>query len=186
MPSFSVTDRAPAGTSGTPTPASRSANFSSGGAHTRTSGRVPATAPRVPAAVRRPRATPSSTTTHALRDSHVRRFWPRPATLRHDPGLAASPPVRYMLGMERSGYAPFPLSSPFIVRARCRDCLAAQVSAAAPGFLVSQGSVGRAAGYRPAGLIVLVITLLIAVVTALTIASRAPSNSPSGPCIGGC
>jgi len=37
MPSFSVTDRAPAGTSGTPTPASRSANFSSGGAHTRTS-----------------------------------------------------------------------------------------------------------------------------------------------------
>jgi len=37
----------------------------------------------------------------------------------------------------------------------------------------------------PAGLIVLVITLLIAVVTALTIASRASSNSPSGPCIGG-
>jgi len=43
MPSFSVTDRAPAGTSGTPTPANRRnrrvlwMNFSSGGAHTRTS-----------------------------------------------------------------------------------------------------------------------------------------------------
>ena len=29
--------------------------------------------------------------------------WPRPAILRHDPGLAASPPVRYMLRMEGSG-----------------------------------------------------------------------------------
>ena len=31
--------------------------------------------------------------------------------MRHDPGLAASPPVRYILKMERSGYSPFPLSS---------------------------------------------------------------------------
>ena len=30
-------------------------------------------------------------------DSHFRRFWLRPAILRHHPGLAASPPVRYML-----------------------------------------------------------------------------------------
>jgi hypothetical protein len=29
--------------------------------------------------------------------------------MRHDPGLAASPPVRYMLEVERSGYSPFPL-----------------------------------------------------------------------------
>ena len=40
---------------------------------------------------------------HALRDSHFRRFWPRLAILRHDPGLAASPPVRYMLKVERGG-----------------------------------------------------------------------------------
>ena len=41
-----------------------------------------------------PRATHTSTTTHALRDSHFRRFWPRSAILQHAPGLAASPPVR--------------------------------------------------------------------------------------------
>ena len=28
--------------------------------------------------------------------------------MRHDPGLAASPPVRYMLKVEGSGYSPFP------------------------------------------------------------------------------
>jgi hypothetical protein len=38
--------------------------------------RVPATALRVPRSVRRPRATPTSTTTHAFRSSHFRRFWP--------------------------------------------------------------------------------------------------------------
>ena len=36
-----------------------------------------------------------------------RRFWPRPAILRHDPGLAASPPVRYRLKVEGSAYSPF-------------------------------------------------------------------------------
>ena len=35
---------------------------------------------------------------------HFRRFWPRPAILRHDRGLAASPPVRYKLRVARSGY----------------------------------------------------------------------------------
>ena len=34
---------------------------------------------------------------HAFRYPRFRRFWPRPAILRHDPGLAASPPVRYKL-----------------------------------------------------------------------------------------
>jgi hypothetical protein len=29
--------------------------------------------------------------------------------MRHDPGLAASPPVRYMLRVERNGHSPFPL-----------------------------------------------------------------------------
>jgi len=81
----------PDGTSGTPTPASRSAK--SGGAHTRTS---------APSARNR---------AHAFRDSHFRRFWPRLAILRHDRGLAASPPVRYKLKVEGSGYSPFPLSS---------------------------------------------------------------------------
>jgi hypothetical protein len=33
---------------------------------------------------------------------HFRRFWLRPAILRHDPGLAASPPVRYTLRVARS------------------------------------------------------------------------------------
>src|SRR5206468_1077846 len=73
--------------------------------------RVPATAPPVPPSVRRPRATHTSTTRHAFRDSHFRRFLPHPAIMRHDPGLAASPPVRYILEVERSGYAPFRLSS---------------------------------------------------------------------------
>jgi hypothetical protein len=47
--------------------------------------------------------THTSTTTHALRDTHFRRFWPAPVILRHDPGLAASPPVRYTLKVARSG-----------------------------------------------------------------------------------
>src|SRR6266516_2148754 len=33
-------------------------------------------------------------------------FWPRPAIMRHDPGLAASPPVRYRLKVEGSAYSP--------------------------------------------------------------------------------
>ncbi len=32
--------------------------------------------------------------------------------MRHDPGLAASPPVRYILGVERSGYSSSPLPRP--------------------------------------------------------------------------
>jgi hypothetical protein len=32
--------------------------------------------------------------------------------MRHDPGLAASPPVRYILGVERSGYSSFHLPRP--------------------------------------------------------------------------
>ena len=43
---------------------------------------------------------------------HFRRFWPRPAILRHDPGLAASPRVRYRLKVGRSWISlPFLLSS---------------------------------------------------------------------------
>ena len=38
---------------------------------------------------------------------HFRRLWPRPAIMRHDPGLAASPPVRYILKVEGSAYPPF-------------------------------------------------------------------------------
>jgi hypothetical protein len=62
-----------------------------------------------PPSVRRPCAIHTSTTTRACRDSHVPRFWSRTAILRHDPGLAASPQVRYTLGVEGSGYSPFPL-----------------------------------------------------------------------------
>ena len=71
-----------------------------------------ASQPRPPQATvpvaRRPRATRTSITAHTRRDSHSRRFWPRPAIMRHDPGLAASPPVRYMLKVEGSEYSPFP------------------------------------------------------------------------------
>src|SRR6266545_3938870 len=76
--------------------------------------RVPVTAPRVAPAVRRPRASHTSTTTHALATPIFSRFSPRPAILRHDPGLAASPPVRYTLKRKRSSL----LSS---YRARCTD-----------------------------------------------------------------
>jgi len=69
--------------------------------------RVPAITPRVPPAVRRPRATHMSSTTHAFRDSDFRRFWLRPAIIWHDPGLAASP-LRHKLEVERSRYSPFP------------------------------------------------------------------------------
>ena len=65
--------------------------------------RVPVTAPRVPPAARRSRASHTPTTTHALATPIFRRFWPRPAILRHDPSLAASPPPRYTLKRERSG-----------------------------------------------------------------------------------
>ena len=34
---------------------------------------------------------------------HFRRLWHRPTILRHDPGLAASPPPRYMLRVGRGG-----------------------------------------------------------------------------------
>ncbi len=44
-----------------------------------------------------------------IRDPRFRSFWPRLTILRHDQGLAASPPVRYRLKMEGSGQFPFPL-----------------------------------------------------------------------------
>src|SRR5262249_361407 len=68
--------------------------------------RVPTTAPRVPPPVRRPRAPYAPATTHAFRYPHFRRFRPRPAIMRHDPGLAASPPLRYRLKVESSRYSP--------------------------------------------------------------------------------
>jgi len=84
--------------------------------------RVPVTAPRVPPAARRPRASHTPTTTHALATPIFRRFWPRPAILRHDPGLAASPPLRYTLKMERIGllslYRPRWADKPFAKRRR--------------------------------------------------------------------
>ena len=89
----------------------------------------------VPPAVRRPRATHTSTTTHALRDPRFRRFWPRPAILRHDPGLAASPPVRYRLKVEGSGYSP----SSLIVRCGT-DHLAKRRRAAYAGTVGPGGS----------------------------------------------
>ena len=56
----------------------------------------------------RPRATRTSSTTHAFRDSHFRCFWLRPAIMRHDLGLAASPPVRRTIEVERGVTPLFP------------------------------------------------------------------------------
>src|SRR5829696_7619705 len=53
--------------------------------------RAPATAPRVPPSVRRPCATHTSTTTHAFRYSHFRRFWLRPALCSTTRGLRQAP-----------------------------------------------------------------------------------------------
>jgi hypothetical protein len=60
-----------------------------------------ATAPPVPPAVRH-RVPLRSTTTHARRAPCLRPFLVRPPILQHDPGLAASPPVRYTLKVARS------------------------------------------------------------------------------------
>src|SRR5215207_7699731 len=97
-PSSSWRTGRPSGTSGTPTSASRSAQ--SGGAHIRTSAPSPrnrtasatsgSTSPRPPYVDNNTR----------IRYTHFRRFWPRPTIMRHDPGLAASPPVRYTFRWE--------------------------------------------------------------------------------------
>jgi hypothetical protein len=47
------------------------------------------------------RRTPASTRTSRIPDR--RRSWLRPEILRHDPGLAARPPMRWMLKVARSG-----------------------------------------------------------------------------------
>ena len=61
--------------------------------------RVPATAPRVPPSVRRPRATRTSTTTHAFRDSHLASAGDYAAR----PGACFKALPRYRLVVERSG-----------------------------------------------------------------------------------
>src|SRR5215217_3894529 len=72
--------------------------------------RVPATAPRVPPSVRRPRATHTSTTTHAFRYSHFRRFWLRPALCGTTRGLTQAP--RFAIYWKwKGGYSPFHFSS---------------------------------------------------------------------------
>src|SRR5215211_4864339 len=53
--------------------------------------RVPATAPRDQPSVRGPRATHTSTTAHAFRYSHFRRFWLRPALCVTTRGLPQAP-----------------------------------------------------------------------------------------------
>jgi hypothetical protein len=72
----------------------------SGGAHTRTSApsarnrTAPTSGPTSP----RPPYVDNNTRTSC---PHFRRLWPRPTILRYDPGLAASPPVRYRLRVAR-------------------------------------------------------------------------------------
>jgi len=51
-----------------------------------------------------------STTAHAPSDHPFHKFRARPAIMRHNRGLAASPPVRYRLKVEGSRYSPFPRS----------------------------------------------------------------------------
>src|SRR6185437_7315120 len=101
----------PNGTSGTPTSASRSAQ--SGGAHIRTS--APSSRGRTASPISGstpPRESYVDSNTRTSRPPLSADFWPRPAIMRHDPGLAASPPVRYRLKVERSG----PLLFSLIIR----------------------------------------------------------------------
>ena len=77
--------------------------------------------------------------------SYVRRFCPRPAIMRHDPGLAASPPVRYILKMEGSGYSP-----PFDLIVRCGRTASSRSggaprTAAPPARRISHGPTDAAA-----------------------------------------
>ena len=90
----------------------------------------------------RPRATRSSTTTHAFPDPDFRRFWPRPAIMRHDPGLAASPPVRYRLEMEGSAYSPFPLivRSGRTASSRSGGAPRKEISASRPALITARGA----------------------------------------------
>src|SRR5918998_2344811 len=71
--------------------------------------RVPVTAPRVPPSVRRPRATHTSTTTHAFRYSRFRRFWLRPALCGTTRGLRQAPLC--VIYWKWKGYSPFHLPS---------------------------------------------------------------------------
>src|SRR5215211_3725151 len=95
-PPTAASPRSPAGApAGRPAPAARRhgpAAVRSPAARTPASPRrVPATAPRVPPSVRRPRTTHTSTTTHAFRYSHFRRFWLRPALCATTRGLRQAP-----------------------------------------------------------------------------------------------
>ena len=85
-------------------PAGRSAQ--SDGAHPRTS--APSTrnrtaGPTTCSTSPRPRYVDNNTRTSC---PHFRRLWRRPTILRHDPGLAASPPVRYKLRVARREHPP--------------------------------------------------------------------------------
>ncbi len=93
--------------------------------------------PRVPPATRCLRAARRLTTAHAFATPFPG-FWPRPAIMRHDPGLAASPWVRYRLKVEGSSCLPSRLNrsaplGPVADRARVRFrdgvCLAGYVAA---------------------------------------------------------
>src|SRR5512143_606210 len=108
----------PSGISGTPIPASSSANSLSGGAHIHTSAPSSRNCTASPTSgSTSPRDPYVDNNIHISQLSHFRRFWPQPAILRYDPGLAASPPVRYTLRVEESeplfpcGAAPVPAST---------------------------------------------------------------------------
>ena len=91
----------PNGTSGTPNWASRSAQ--SGGAHTRTSAPSARNCTASPTSGSTSPRPPYVDNNTRISRPHFRSFWPRPTILRHDPGLAASPPVRYTLKVDGSG-----------------------------------------------------------------------------------
>jgi hypothetical protein len=100
-PCTSARTGSPTGTSSTPTSASRSAQ--SGGAHTSAS--APSSCNRTASAASGstpPRESYVDNSTRISR-SPFRGFRARPAIMRHDRGLAASPGVRYRLKVARSG-----------------------------------------------------------------------------------
>jgi hypothetical protein len=62
--------------------------------------------------------------------------------MRHDPGLAASPPVRYRLEMEGSAYSPFPLivRSGRTASSRSGGAPRKEISASRPMLITARGA----------------------------------------------
>jgi hypothetical protein len=117
----------------------------SGGAHTRTS--VPSARNRTASPISGPSPRPPYIDNNTRTSCpHFRRLWPRPTILRHDPGLAASPPVRYTLRVARSG-----ISLPCLLVVRCglTPFSRSSPNRRLPSLTVAVAQIGRHPSERP-------------------------------------